>query len=291
MTYGAIYDSGWPPNNIPLMVQEMRRNPSSQHWAQLRHTVNGMASRYGHRASTYLDDADDITQECLAIICTPGKLDAFVAKAALVPPAQVRPMFLGWLYVITKRVWIARKRYADRRPQIAAPPQRESPDETDALTDIPAPASSPDEIVLMSDWLKTIFKRLDTLATRGDWEASKVALLLSKALDGISYKDIADQYHLKESQVRDAIRNIREQLERLRQQYDGEPTPSNGGRKDQRPPGQRTPRRTKRPTVSPPPATSPRGQRRQRPRLLNEEAQEHSDADQNAIQGKGDTLQ
>lgn len=291
MTYGAIYDGGWPPNDILLMVQEMCRNPSSQHWAHLRHTVNRIASRYGHRASTYLDDADDITQECLAIICKPGKLEAFVARAALVPPAQVRTMFLGWLYVITKRVWIARKRHADRRPQIVAPPQRESPDETDALTDIPAPASSPDDIMQMSDWLKTIFKYLDKLATRSDWEASKVALLLSKALDGISYKDIADQYHLKESQVRDAIRNIREQLERLRQRYDGEPTPLKGSQKHQQPPGQCTPRRTKKPTASTPPTKSPRGQRRQRPRLLNEQAQEHSDADQNAIQGKGDTLQ
>ena len=289
----AVDDSGWPPNDIPSMIQEMCRDLSSPHWVQLRSTVKTMAHRYSNRAATSLDDADDIAQECLAKICKPGKLEAFVARAPLVPPTEVRAMFYGWLSIITQRTWIERKRYDAARPSIAAPPQRASPDEKDMLADIPAPVSSPEEIIQMSAWLKTIFAQLDTISARGEWEATKVIWLRAKALEGMSIQEIARKSGVKEPRVRDAIRNIREQLVRLRQSYDGEPPPSKGDRQSA---GQRKTREPKQPKSSGrsiKPMKPAKSQQRKRSTAPNDQAPDDADrgAGPHDILSKGGKLQ
>src|SRR5262249_47472578 len=118
-------DAPWPPDDVSPMLVEMRSDPMSPHWQRVRLLVHAFARRFGERSNTYLDDADDLTQQVMEILVTPGKLETFghVSAAGSAGADGARPLlrkaFLAWIAIVTRHAWQNRARYYRARPDLA----------------------------------------------------------------------------------------------------------------------------------------------------------------------------
>src|SRR5262245_23727404 len=114
---GSDDDAPWPPDDISDMLAEMCSDHTSLHWQRVRLLVHAFARRFGERSSTYLDDADDLTQQVMEILVTPGKLETFgraSAAGSISADGQRPPLrkaFLAWIAIVTRHAWQNRARY------------------------------------------------------------------------------------------------------------------------------------------------------------------------------------
>lgn len=210
-------DDSWPPGNISAMIAEMRADPTSPHWNRVRLCVYSFARRYSVRSNECLADAEDITQDVVAILAMPGKLEAFGRKAhndtANSEEEQVLPAaFLAWLAVITRRRWLNFTRYVKARPDLASRTSVPNNDEEDTSLMSPDPHADVTHIVEEAMLLEAVTEFLQTLHQQGKETARKVDQLMLLATSTMSYEDVAQRFNCRATQVRDAVHTIRSKL-------------------------------------------------------------------------------
>src|SRR5262249_15254525 len=218
----------WPPDDIHGMLAEMRSDHASAHWERVRWQVLVFARRYGERSGTYLDNADDLTQQVMELLLKPGKLEAFGRETDTrdTSLSQERPLlrqrFLAWLAIITRRTWQNRARYYDARPDLASHGEGAGGERAGVVYvgggDEHARWEPPDpqaDVAERVDWrllLESVVSWMATLQTEDEVGARKVAQLLLVATSGVSYEEVARRFDCKVTQVRDAVHSIRLRL-------------------------------------------------------------------------------
>ena len=208
----------WPPGDIRAMLAEMRADLTSPHWNHVRLRVYGFARRYNIDSNEYFANAEDITQDVMATLSEPGKLEAFghVAGTDAIRPDDekvLRAAFLAWLAVITRRRWSNFRRWVQARPDLASRTSvanDNDDDDTSLLT--PDPHADVPLIAEVSLLLEAVLEFLRTLRERSPETARKVEQLLLLATSTMSYEEVARQFNCKAPQVRDAVHNIRSKL-------------------------------------------------------------------------------
>lgn len=210
-------DDSWPPGNIRAMIAEMRADLASPHWNHVRLRVYSFARRYSMGSNECLADAEDITQDVMTVLASPGKLETFGRNTQDDATGSehekvLRAAFLVWLAVITRRRSSNFRRYVMARPDLAARASAASDDDDDDLLVAPDLKADVPLIVEETMLLEAVADFLRTLQERGPESARKVEQLLLLATSTMSYEDVARQFNCKVTQVRDAVHNVRAQL-------------------------------------------------------------------------------
>jgi len=243
--------ASWPPTDIPGMLAQVRADPDSPYWELLRRQVLAFAGAYGSRHGNAHDDPDDIAQEVMAILATPGKLEAFGHPRAPVedhaPPGEphliLQRAFLAWLAQVTRRVWQGRNRYWQARIEgrgsiqpLGPAPEEEAEDPADPSAEVP-------EQVLRALVLEAVWARLKELQHQSRRDAVKVLHFVLSAIQDVPHREIAQQFGCTQLQVGHSVFSIRRQLVKQLQRQLG-PTVSAAVRPRPAGPGtQRAPRR------------------------------------------------
>lgn len=252
----ALEDNGtWPIDDIYEMIAEMRSHPTSPHWDQVRRHVYKYASWYGKGSQRCTTDAEDITQEVMLILVTPGKLEDFgktidtEAVKAQVGPV-LRRAFLAWLKTITYRRWQNYHRYVRARPHLKSqvPVVQVDSDEISLDIENPDPQGDIADTVEWRMLLEEVVEFLASLQKQDAANARKVAQLVHVTA-GMSYEEVAHHFNCKPTQIRDAIYSIRTQLQRYLATHEDRAIADDTVASDALHPPR--PKRPKRPTISP----------------------------------------
>lgn len=153
------------------------------------------------------EDAADMTQE--SFLKAWRNLESFQGNSA----------FSTWLYRLASNTCLDHLRSVKRKPQLSLVMEDEN-GETQAL-DVPDSAPSPEEQVIALDEQSRLNDALQAL------EEDQRQILILRAVNGLSYTEIAEALHLKEGTVKSRLARAREQLrKKLQQNGNNSPAPT-----------------------------------------------------------------
>ena len=153
------------------------------------------------------EDAADMTQE--SFLKAWRNLESFQGNSA----------FSTWLYRLASNTCLDHLRSVKRRPQLSLVMEDED-GETQAL-DVPDSAPSPEEQVIALDEQSRLNDALQAL------EEDQRQILILRAVNGLSYTEIAEALQLKEGTVKSRLARARDQLrKKLQQNGNNSPAPT-----------------------------------------------------------------
>lgn len=153
------------------------------------------------------EDAADMTQE--SFLKAWRNLESFQGNSA----------FSTWLYRLASNTCLDHLRSVKRKPQLSLVMEDED-GEAQAL-DVPDSAPSPEEQVIALDEQSRLNDALQAL------EEDQRQILILRAVNGLSYTEIAEALHLKEGTVKSRLARAREQLrKKLQQNGNNSPAPT-----------------------------------------------------------------
>ena len=153
------------------------------------------------------EDAADMTQE--SFLKAWRNLESFQGNSA----------FSTWLYRLASNTCLDHLRSVKRRPQLSLVMEDED-GETQAL-DVPDSAPTPEEQVIALDEQSRLNEALQAL------EEDQRQILILRAVNGLSYTEIAEALHLKEGTVKSRLARARDQLrKKLQQNGNNSPAPT-----------------------------------------------------------------
>ncbi|MBQ8587437.1 MAG: sigma-70 family RNA polymerase sigma factor [Oscillospiraceae bacterium] len=153
------------------------------------------------------EDAADMTQE--SFLKAWRNLESFQGNSA----------FSTWLYRLASNTCLDHLRSVKRKPQLSLVMEDED-GETQAL-DVPDSAPSPEEQVIALDEQSRLNDALQAL------DEDQRQILILRAVNGLSYTEIAEALHLKEGTVKSRLARAREQLrKKLQQNGNNSPAPT-----------------------------------------------------------------
>ena len=153
------------------------------------------------------EDAADMTQE--SFLKAWRNLESFQGNSA----------FSTWLYRLASNTCLDHLRSVKRKPQLSLVMEDED-GETQAM-DVPDSAPSPEEQVIALDEQSRLNDALQAL------DEDQRQILILRAVNGLSYTEIAEALHLKEGTVKSRLARAREQLrKKLQQNGNNSPAPT-----------------------------------------------------------------
>lgn len=153
------------------------------------------------------EDAADMTQE--SFLKAWRNLESFQGNSA----------FSTWLYRLASNTCLDHLRSVKRKPQLSLVMEDED-GEAQAL-DVPDSAPSPEEQVIALDEQSRLNDALQAL------DEDQRQILILRAVNGLSYTEIAEALHLKEGTVKSRLARAREQLrKKLQQNGNNSPAPT-----------------------------------------------------------------
>lgn len=153
------------------------------------------------------EDAADMTQE--SFLKAWRNLESFQGNSA----------FSTWLYRLASNTCLDHLRSVKRKPQLSLVMEDED-GETQAL-DVPDSAPSPEEQVIALDEQSRLNDALQAL------DEDQRQILILRAVNGLSYTEIAEALHLKEGTVKSRLARARDQLrKKLQQNGNNSPIPT-----------------------------------------------------------------
>ena len=153
------------------------------------------------------EDAADMTQE--SFLKAWRNLESFQGNSA----------FSTWLYRLASNTCLDHLRSVKRKPQLSLVLEDED-GEAQAL-DVPDSAPTPEEQVIALDEQSRLNQALQTL------EEDQRQILILRAVNGLSYTEIAEALHLKEGTVKSRLARARDQLrKKLQQNGNNSPAPT-----------------------------------------------------------------
>lgn len=153
------------------------------------------------------EDAADMTQE--SFLKAWRNLESFQGNSA----------FSTWLYRLASNTCLDHLRSVKRRPQLSLVMEDED-GETQAL-DVPDSAPTPEEQVIALDEQSRLNEALQAL------EEDQRQILILRAVNGLSYTEIAEALQLKEGTVKSRLARARDQLrKKLQQNGNNSPAPT-----------------------------------------------------------------
>lgn len=153
------------------------------------------------------EDAADMTQE--SFLKAWRNLESFQGNSA----------FSTWLYRLASNTCLDHLRSVKRKPQLSLVMEDED-GETQAL-DVPDSAPSPEEQVIALDEQSRLNDALQAL------DEDQRQILILRAVNGLSYTEIAEALQLKEGTVKSRLARARDQLrKKLQQNGNNSPAPT-----------------------------------------------------------------
>ncbi len=153
------------------------------------------------------EDAADMTQE--SFLKAWRNLESFQGNSA----------FSTWLYRLASNTCLDHLRSMKRRPQLSLVMEDED-GEAQAL-DVPDSAPTPEEQVIALDEQSRLNEALQAL------EEDQRQILILRAVNGLSYTEIAEALQLKEGTVKSRLARARDQLrKKLQQNGNNSPAPT-----------------------------------------------------------------
>lgn len=153
------------------------------------------------------EDAADMTQE--SFLKAWRNLESFQGNSA----------FSTWLYRLASNTCLDHLRSVKRRPQLSLVMEDED-GEAQAL-DVPDSAPTPEEQVIALDEQSRLNEALQAL------EEEQRQILILRAVNGLSYTEIAEALQLKEGTVKSRLARARDQLrKKLQQNGNNSPAPT-----------------------------------------------------------------
>lgn len=153
------------------------------------------------------EDAADMTQE--SFLKAWRNLESFQGNSA----------FSTWLYRLASNTCLDHLRSVKRRPQLSLVMEDED-GEAQAL-DVPDSAPTPEEQVIALDEQSRLNEALQAL------EEDQRQILILRAVNGLSYTEIAEVLQLKEGTVKSRLARARDQLrKKLQQNGNNSPAPT-----------------------------------------------------------------
>lgn len=153
------------------------------------------------------EDAADMTQE--SFLKAWRNLESFQGNSA----------FSTWLYRLASNTCLDHLRSVKRRPQLSLVMEDED-GEAQAL-DVPDSAPTPEEQVIALDEQSRLNEALQAL------EEDQRQILILRAVNGLSYTEIAEALQLKEGTVKSRLARARDQLrKKLQQNGNNSPAPT-----------------------------------------------------------------
>lgn len=153
------------------------------------------------------EDAADMTQE--SFLKAWRNLESFQGNSA----------FSTWLYRLASNTCLDHLRSVKRRPQLSLVVEDED-GEAQAL-DVPDSAPTPEEQVIALDEQSRLNEALQAL------DEDQRQILILRAVNGLSYTEIAEALQLKEGTVKSRLARARDQLrKKLQQNGNNSPAPT-----------------------------------------------------------------